>query len=195
MSNPAHSCMEEPLRPQSCPPSALNLSSFRHDRVSHTHTTQGPPRRPGKAARPPLTAVCSRAQGGGRSGPHPVSARPAGEARHPPGEGGLPPPPLAAACLLAACRCARRAAYHATSNRLTQGPCCHDGLSARLIERAGFDFAFMSGFCTAAARLGAPDTGACRSLLPWCRCCWARRAPGAAGDATGSCKVGPNSPC
>lgn len=40
-----------------------------------------------------------------------------------------------------------------------QGPCCHDGLSARLIERAGFDFAFMSGFCTAAARLGAPDTG------------------------------------
>ena len=40
-----------------------------------------------------------------------------------------------------------------------QGPCCHDALSARLIERAGFDFAFMSGFCTAAARLGAPDTG------------------------------------
>lgn len=40
-----------------------------------------------------------------------------------------------------------------------QGPCCHDGLSARLIEQAGFDFAFMSGFCTAAARLGAPDTG------------------------------------
>jgi hypothetical protein len=24
---------------------------------------------------------------------------------------------------------------------------------------AGFDFAFMSGFCTAGARLGAPDTG------------------------------------
>lgn len=42
---------------------------------------------------------------------------------------------------------------------ISQGPCCHDGLSARLIERAGFDFAFMSGFCTAAARLGAPDTG------------------------------------
>eukprot|EP00877_Chromochloris_zofingiensis_P009260 jgi/Chrzof1/4588/Cz14g19100.t1_PEPC3[v5.2] len=38
-------------------------------------------------------------------------------------------------------------------------PCCFDGLSARLIERAGFDCAFMSGFCTAAARLGAPDTG------------------------------------
>jgi 2-methylisocitrate lyase-like PEP mutase family enzyme len=24
---------------------------------------------------------------------------------------------------------------------------------------AGFEFAFMSGFCTSAARLGAPDTG------------------------------------
>lgn len=40
-----------------------------------------------------------------------------------------------------------------------QGPCCHDALSAKLIEQAGFPFAFMSGFCTAAARLGAPDTG------------------------------------
>ena len=40
-----------------------------------------------------------------------------------------------------------------------QGPCCHDALSARLIERAGFPYAFMSGFCTAGARLGAPDTG------------------------------------
>ncbi len=41
-----------------------------------------------------------------------------------------------------------------------QGPCCHDGISARLIERSGgFQFAFMSGFCTAAARLGMPDTG------------------------------------
>ena len=42
---------------------------------------------------------------------------------------------------------------------LSQGPCCHDALSAKLIEQAGFDFAFMSGFCTSAARLGAPDTG------------------------------------
>lgn len=42
---------------------------------------------------------------------------------------------------------------------LLQGPCCHDGLSARLIERAGFDFSFMSGFCTSASRLGAPDAG------------------------------------
>lgn len=42
---------------------------------------------------------------------------------------------------------------------IIRGPCCHDALSARLIEQAGFDYAFMSGFCTAAARLGAPDTG------------------------------------
>ncbi|GIL77225.1 hypothetical protein Vretimale_3094 [Volvox reticuliferus] len=39
------------------------------------------------------------------------------------------------------------------------GPCCHDALSAKLIEQAGFPYAFMSGFCTSAARLGAPDTG------------------------------------
>lgn len=42
---------------------------------------------------------------------------------------------------------------------IIKGPCCHDALSAKLIEQAGFDFAFMSGFCTSAARLGAPDTG------------------------------------
>ena len=40
-----------------------------------------------------------------------------------------------------------------------QGPCCHDALSARLIEQAGFPFAFMSGFATAAAAAGLPDTG------------------------------------
>ena len=38
-------------------------------------------------------------------------------------------------------------------------PCCFDGLSARLIERAGFSLTFMSGFATSAARLGLPDTG------------------------------------
>ena len=38
-------------------------------------------------------------------------------------------------------------------------PCCYDGLSARLIERAGFPLSFMSGFSVAAARLGLPDTG------------------------------------
>ena len=38
-------------------------------------------------------------------------------------------------------------------------PCCFDGLSARLIERAGFPLTFMSGFSVSAARLGVPDTG------------------------------------
>jgi len=42
---------------------------------------------------------------------------------------------------------------------LLLGPACFDGMSARLIERAGFDFAFMSGFTTSAARLSYPDTG------------------------------------
>lgn len=38
-------------------------------------------------------------------------------------------------------------------------PCCFDALSAKLIEQAGFPLTFMSGFATAAARLGLPDTG------------------------------------
>jgi len=38
-------------------------------------------------------------------------------------------------------------------------PCCFDALSARLIERAGFELTFMSGFAVAATRLGLPDTG------------------------------------
>jgi len=38
-------------------------------------------------------------------------------------------------------------------------PGCHDALSAKLIERAGFEAAFMSGFAVSAARLGLPDTG------------------------------------
>lgn len=38
-------------------------------------------------------------------------------------------------------------------------PCCHDALSARLIERAGFPMTFMSGFAVSATRLGMPDTG------------------------------------
>ena len=38
-------------------------------------------------------------------------------------------------------------------------PCCYDGLSARLIERAGFALTFMSGFAVSASRLGLPDTG------------------------------------
>eukprot|EP00898_Chlorokybus_atmophyticus_P007250 jgi/Chlat1/7526/Chrsp62S07036 len=42
---------------------------------------------------------------------------------------------------------------------LLQAPACHDALSARLIERAGFPLAFMSGFCVAGTRLAVPDTG------------------------------------
>src|SRR5688500_17485628 len=36
---------------------------------------------------------------------------------------------------------------------------CHDAMSARLIEAAGLDVGFMSGFAVSAARLGMPDTG------------------------------------
>ncbi|BBN14304.1 protein MpMLS1b [Marchantia polymorpha subsp. ruderalis] len=38
-------------------------------------------------------------------------------------------------------------------------PACFDGLSARLVEQAGFEYAFMGGFAVSAARLGAPDMG------------------------------------
>ena len=38
-------------------------------------------------------------------------------------------------------------------------PCCYDGLTARLVEQAGFPLTFMSGFAVSAARLGLPDTG------------------------------------
>ena len=38
-------------------------------------------------------------------------------------------------------------------------PCCYDALSARLIEQAGFDVTFMSGFSASASRIGQPDLG------------------------------------
>jgi 2-methylisocitrate lyase-like PEP mutase family enzyme len=38
-------------------------------------------------------------------------------------------------------------------------PGCHDAISARLIEEAGFELGFMSGFAVSADRLGMPDTG------------------------------------
>lgn len=38
-------------------------------------------------------------------------------------------------------------------------PCCFDGMSAKLVQNAGFPLTFMSGFAVSAARLGAPDTG------------------------------------
>eukprot|EP00741_Cyanophora_paradoxa_P007803 tig00001214_g7549.t1 len=37
-------------------------------------------------------------------------------------------------------------------------PCAYDALSAKLVQRAGFPATFMSGFCTAGARLAFPDT-------------------------------------
>jgi methylisocitrate lyase len=38
-------------------------------------------------------------------------------------------------------------------------PGCHDGITGRLVEQAGFPVAYMSGLCVAAAR-GLPDVGA-----------------------------------
>ncbi len=38
-------------------------------------------------------------------------------------------------------------------------PGCHDAISARLVEEAGFESAFMSGFAVSAVRLALPDTG------------------------------------
>jgi len=42
---------------------------------------------------------------------------------------------------------------------LIKMPCCFDALSARLIEQAGFELTFLSGFGASASRIGAPDTG------------------------------------
>lgn len=39
------------------------------------------------------------------------------------------------------------------------GPACFDALSAKLVEQAGFDFCFTTGFGISASRLGLPDTG------------------------------------
>ena len=38
-------------------------------------------------------------------------------------------------------------------------PGCYDAMSARLIERAGFETTFMGGFAVSASRIGMPDTG------------------------------------
>jgi 2-methylisocitrate lyase-like PEP mutase family enzyme len=43
--------------------------------------------------------------------------------------------------------------------RLIIMPGCHDAISARLIEEAGFEVGFMSGFAVSASRLAMPDTG------------------------------------
>ncbi|KAM0947184.1 putative 2,3-dimethylmalate lyase [Dioscorea sansibarensis] len=39
------------------------------------------------------------------------------------------------------------------------GPACFDALSAKLVEKAGFQYCFTSGFSISAARLGLPDVG------------------------------------
>ena len=44
-------------------------------------------------------------------------------------------------------------------NRLIVTPCCFDALSAKLIEQAGFELTFMSGFAASASRIGQPDLG------------------------------------
>lgn len=38
-------------------------------------------------------------------------------------------------------------------------PGCHDAMTAKLTERAGFPAAFMGGFSVSASRIGMPDTG------------------------------------
>lgn len=40
-----------------------------------------------------------------------------------------------------------------------QGPACFDALSAKLVEKAGFQFCFMSGFSVSTVRLALPDVG------------------------------------
>ena len=69
----------------------------------------------------------------------------------------VPPRPLNPS-VPAGSAAARLRALLAKDGILTM-PCCFDALSARLIERAGFDITFMSGFSTSAAKLGLPDTG------------------------------------
>ncbi len=45
------------------------------------------------------------------------------------------------------------------SEAIVQAPGCYDALSARVLERAGFQAGFLGGFSVAAAKLGLPDVG------------------------------------
>lgn len=45
------------------------------------------------------------------------------------------------------------------SGKLFVTPCCGDALTAKLIQDAGFEMTFVSGFGISASRLGAPDAG------------------------------------
>ena len=46
-----------------------------------------------------------------------------------------------------------------SQGRLLVLPCPYDGLSARMVARAGFSAAFMGGYAVAAGRFGWPDIG------------------------------------
>jgi hypothetical protein len=50
------------------------------------------------------------------------------------------------------------------SDELTVMPCCYDGLTARLVEQAGFNLTFMTGFGVSST-YGLPDTGELQSFL------------------------------
>lgn len=50
------------------------------------------------------------------------------------------------------------------SDELTVMPCCYDGLTARLVEQAGFNLTFMTGFGVSST-YGLPDTGEFRNHL------------------------------
>jgi Phosphoenolpyruvate phosphomutase len=50
------------------------------------------------------------------------------------------------------------------SDGLTIMPCCYDGLTARLVEQAGFDLTFMTGFGVSST-YGLPDTGKTLSIF------------------------------
>ena len=45
-----------------------------------------------------------------------------------------------------------------SNGTITIMPCCYDGITAKLIESAGFDLTFMTGFGVSAS-YGFPDTG------------------------------------
>ena len=45
------------------------------------------------------------------------------------------------------------------AGEMVLAPGCYDALGARLIEQAGFDAVYMTGFGSSAARLGRPDVG------------------------------------
>src|SRR6201996_4047205 len=45
------------------------------------------------------------------------------------------------------------------AGEMVLAPGCYDALGARLVEQAGFPAAYMTGFGSAASRLGRPDIG------------------------------------